>query len=113
MVGETVERELQVIAQFASVYLSSTTSSEVGEAMRDLFRFLPMRTVNEIKLVLQLIEGTPDERIQQACAATIEYAMPKMPEVWMALESGMQSQVKVLHTAVEARLRLRKRENEK
>src|SRR6266568_1747075 len=99
--GNAIESEVQVIAQVASVGLISTENDEVREAMLDIVRYLPARSVNEIKMVLQLAEGSTDERIQRACAVALERSRPKTSDDWAVLELGEQSKVMVIRNAVE------------
>jgi hypothetical protein len=106
--GNPVEAELQQIKQVACTGLVSSSNNEVCEAALDIIRYLPARSVNEIKFVLQLTEEA-DIRIQQACADALERARPNMPEVWAFLESSknLSTRVEIVRAAIERRLQRR------
>jgi len=100
--GIVIERELQQFILVACSIFALVERQSLREAILDIIRFSPSRTLREIKFMLQLADEVSDESIQQACAYALERAKPVSSEAWAALESGKQSSVKAIRTAVEA-----------
>ena len=105
--GESVEREVRQVVQY--VYPTFTASSDplVSDAALDILRYLPVRSANESRYVLSLVEQASEQQIWQACALALQYADPETEEAWRALEAGKRSSKKAVREAVEERIRQR------
>jgi hypothetical protein len=107
--GDAIEAELQQIAQTAEFGFTATDNNESCEAILEIMRYLPARSMNEIKSVLRLAGENRDTRIQQACAVALRRSVPCTPDAWHMLESALHTKVLVISVAVKERLERRKR----
>jgi len=106
--GEPVEREVEEIVQCVYPTFTATSNELVREAALDILRYLPARSVNEIRYALNLAEQAIDQQVWQVCAQALQYADPETEEAWQALEVGERSQKKAVREAVEERISRRR-----
>ncbi len=107
--GKAVETEVQRLMAVVLGYLvSGSVDTEPREAVLDVVRYLPARTANEVRFVLQTINGTADSGVHAAGAYALRIARPKDTEAWQELEQGKLSSVGEVRKAVEEALQRRK-----
>jgi hypothetical protein len=105
--GGAIEQELRQLIQTACSDLAYYSPEESAVRL-DLVRSLPIRSSNEITLIMQVAEETTDERIRLACAHALRYATPQTSEAWKMLESVAQSSAAVVGEAAAERLKERR-----
>jgi len=108
-VGGPVEREIQQIVHFVYPGFLSKGDDEIEEVVLDILSYVPARSANEFRFVLELAENTMDERVQRACASSLRNAEPQGDDAWDALAEGKTSPVEAIRKVVEERLKQRKK----
>ena len=106
--GDSVEREIQQIVHFVYPGFLSGGDDEIRDVVLDILRYLPARSVNEIRFVLQLAEDETNERVQRACASSLSGVEPMGDDAWDALAEGKTSPVQVVREVIEERLKQKK-----
>jgi hypothetical protein len=104
--GDEITAEVRLLARAALQELNG--DEEVREAALDVLRDLPARTVAEIALLWEILNGTQDEQVQYACADALRHARLVDEAAWQMLEKGGRSTVPVVRKAVEEAMRRKK-----
>jgi len=100
--GPEVEKEVRLLAWAALQELAMPgIGNELQEAALGVLRALPGRTVTEIALMWEILRGTQDEHIQQACADALHYARPRDTAALQELEKGRSCPAAAVREAVE------------
>ena len=103
--GDSVEREIQRIVHFVYPGFLSRGDDEIQDVVLDILRYVPARSVNEIRYVLELAKDATDKRVQRACASSLSSARPQGDDAWDALAEGKTSPVQVVREVIEERLK--------
>lgn len=97
-IGDTIENEVKDIARTACLGIATADHDEC-EARLEVIRYLPVRSAEEVNIVLGLAEETDNERLQHACSFALKQAAPRTRKAWKAIEMAGQSKVFVMSTA--------------
>ncbi|HEY6406815.1 MAG TPA: hypothetical protein VIY29_05040, partial [Ktedonobacteraceae bacterium] len=108
-VGDPVEREIQQIVHVVYPGFLSKGDGEIEGVVLDILGYIPARSANEIRFVLELSNDAKDERVQRACASSLSDAEPQGDDAWDALAVGKTSPVEAVRKVVEERLKQRKK----
>ena len=108
-IGKTDTTVLSLIKQASDAALLAVNDSDplVRDAALDLLRSLPARTMKEIALVRQIVEGVPD-RDRKMCASSLRDASPLDDQAWQELEKGLGSMVPEVREAVAEAMKRKK-----
>jgi hypothetical protein len=96
--GAEVEQETQWLAE-AALKESEDKDPETREAVLEVLRSLPARTIVEIHLIQQIAQKAQNAQIQAACATALKYALPLDEQAWQAIEQVQTSSLQELAEA--------------
>jgi glutamine synthetase len=101
-----VALELEEIVQVALArYQTARQDDMVMQAALDVLRYLPARTENEVRFLLQCAEQGQDEQVVMACMIALQYADTKQAGVKKALSEGRRSSHRAVREVVARLLR--------
>ena len=103
--GDLVEREIRQIVQLVYPGFLSSGDDEIEEVVLDILSYVPARSANEIRYVLELAKDATDKRVQRACASSLNSARPQGDDAWDALAEGKTSPVEAVRKVIEERLK--------
>ena len=97
------KKEVQEIIISAKDGHAMQGDDEVKEAALDILRYLPVRSADEIRVVIQLAESATDGDLRQAYASSLRRAMPGKDDAdaLRELEVGRKSYVDEVREAAE------------
>ncbi len=98
------KKEVQDIIASAKDGHAMQGDDEVKEAALDILRYLPVRSADEIRDVIQLAESATDGDLRQAYASSLRRARPGKDDAdaWKELEVGRKSHVDEVREAAES-----------